>query len=314
LLHINSNDALVEGNQVLNNGDDGISLFDSHRNTIRNNMIQGNRSGIRLRVGSSDNVISGNEIGSSLTYGVYLYQGSDPPTSGDGRPRRNTFIGNIIHDSGSDAIKLTDADDNTFSGNIFANNDSIVFQRGLGNRFTANTLPSTAVLFTLGDLTFASITYISDQASIAVQVDRYSTIVFDDTGGRVFDLGSPGKATTITPSGSALMLGQADIGTIPSLITTRDFRITITDQSVLVRPVTWQTSGDLIKEWTTQAAFATQGVTYTVGDLAADTTYMVEKNGATLMILTSDASGHVSFDDIAGTTDLVAYTMQPITS
>jgi parallel beta-helix repeat protein len=96
MLHRSVVDSLIEGNEATDNEDAGIALFESHRNTVRNNKLLRNLRGIRLSVGSADNTVSGNDIGANTGYGIYTYQGTDVPTTGDGRVKRNRFSGNTI--------------------------------------------------------------------------------------------------------------------------------------------------------------------------------------------------------------------------
>lgn len=73
--------------------------------------------GIRLSLGSADNLIHGNEImihGPDSKYAVYFYQGSDTPMEGsDGRPRGNQFFDNSII-SDDEVVKMVNSDDNVF--------------------------------------------------------------------------------------------------------------------------------------------------------------------------------------------------------
>jgi parallel beta-helix repeat protein len=109
-------------------------LFESHRNTIRSNQVRGNNVGVRVSVGSSDNVFEGNEIAASVTDGMYFYQGSDAPTEGDGRPRRNRVVNNVFTGNPGYAVRLTDSDDNTFEGNTYRGNGGVfLLERSSGN-------------------------------------------------------------------------------------------------------------------------------------------------------------------------------------
>ena len=122
MLHRNTDDATVENNRAYRNGDSGIAVFDSHRNLIRNNVVDGNEKGMRFSVGSSDNFIQNNEVLNSNKYGFYFYKGSNLPAEGDGRPKRNVFANNTVLDSGVNGIKLREGDENLFKDNHFRNN------------------------------------------------------------------------------------------------------------------------------------------------------------------------------------------------
>jgi len=73
--------------------------------------------GIRLSLGSAENLIHGNEImihGPDSKYAIYFYQGSDTPMEGsDGRPRANQFFDNSII-SDDEVVKMVNSDDNVF--------------------------------------------------------------------------------------------------------------------------------------------------------------------------------------------------------
>jgi parallel beta-helix repeat protein len=127
MLHRSVDDSLVENNQVFDNEDTGIALFESNNNIIRGNIIQGNKNGIRLSVGSSYNHFEGNMIFGSSDNSIYTYQGSDEPqrTGNDGINRGNIWSGNNVTASGGYIMKLsaTDGDifnDNDFTGNLLA--------------------------------------------------------------------------------------------------------------------------------------------------------------------------------------------------
>ena len=104
--HLDANGAVVQGNQVTGNKQDGIELTDSHSDTLSGNTVTGNADGITLSVGSSDNVVSGNTVASNTGNGLNLYQGSTAPSSGDGRPQQNRFTGNTVRDNTAYAAGL----------------------------------------------------------------------------------------------------------------------------------------------------------------------------------------------------------------
>lgn len=225
MLHRGVDDAVVEGNQSLNNTDTGIAVMDSYRSVIRGNTVLGNKNGIRFSVGAADNQVLSNVVGSTTGYGFYFYKGSDEPSPGDdGRPKRNYFEGNTVRDNVGYAINLGDGDDNTFVNNNFSTNNSstFLFNRGRNNRLSGNTFAATAVISTKGTSSIASSTHFSNQPSIRVQLDSYSSAIFAAAAGQVFDLTIAGKVTTVEPEGSTLTLRQANIGSSAVLVTTRN--------------------------------------------------------------------------------------------
>ncbi|MEX0650145.1 MAG: glycosyltransferase [Candidatus Andersenbacteria bacterium] len=66
-----SNNNIVEGNITYGHVD-GIAIYDSHNNLIRNNEIRDNKRGIRANIGSSGNLFENNIITSS-NRGIYIY-------------------------------------------------------------------------------------------------------------------------------------------------------------------------------------------------------------------------------------------------
>ena len=73
MLHRSVDNSIVEYNNVFNNADTGIALFESNNNVVRGNLIQGNKNGIRLSVGSSSNRFFANIILGNLDNSIYTY-------------------------------------------------------------------------------------------------------------------------------------------------------------------------------------------------------------------------------------------------
>jgi parallel beta-helix repeat protein len=181
ILYLDVNNALVQNNRILNNKRNGIAVTDGHWNTLRGNTIMGNVNGVTLSVGSSDNIVSENTIVSNSGNGLTLYHGRIAPGTGDGRPKNNYFVTNIIQGNAGDGIRLADADHNVFAGNTLSGNSlTLLFERGVGNTLRGNLIPRDVVVYTKGSPTFASVTYMSDQPSVHVVVDDYSSVVFTD--------------------------------------------------------------------------------------------------------------------------------------
>lgn len=102
----NSRYNLVENNTSYNNVD-GVVVYDSNNNLIRNNSISGNsRSGVRMNVSSSNNFIEKNNIARN-TRGVYLYEKSD----------NNFIIDNFIRDN-EIGIYLSDSSQNIVKNSL----------------------------------------------------------------------------------------------------------------------------------------------------------------------------------------------------
>ena len=65
---------------------------------VHHNDITGTKFGIRLSLGSAGNQIYSNTFDTATDWGLYTYQGSDPPTTGvsDGRLAYNVFENNKV--------------------------------------------------------------------------------------------------------------------------------------------------------------------------------------------------------------------------
>jgi len=312
MLHRYTDYAVLEDNKCLGNGDAGIAIFDSYHNTVRRNTCWRNfKSGIRLSVGSADNLIENNDFGFGGNFGFYLYKGNDAPRPGDnGRPKRNRFANNQVHDNGSSGIFLTSGDDNVFTANLFsANFGSLSFLNGRRNLLDSNSIPSGVIVATKGGPDFASTTSIRNQPSLSIQVDAYSSTIFEDSSGRVFDPGRDLTSTTVTASGTMLELTAVEIPET-SNVRTRNFQAVSDAGLALIAISIWNTSGDLSKRWLVQAGSATRAISYKVGDLAPNKPYNVLKNGVASRV-TSDDAGSISFEDKTVTAGLTEYIVSP---
>lgn len=120
---------LVEGNAISNNTDTGIVLFESNNDTVRSNILTGNKTGIRLSLGSSYDVMQDNMIKNSRSIGLYTYKGSDAPErpGNDGISRYNEWTGNTVQVTSGEILKLNATDHDTFDRNDFRNNPAASF-------------------------------------------------------------------------------------------------------------------------------------------------------------------------------------------
>ena len=312
ILHRSSNDGLVEDNQCHDNGDTGIVVTGSARTTIRSNVLVRNfEAGIRLDLGSADNLVESNECSSNQWYGLYFYKGLDTPEPGDdGRPKRNRFVNNSIHNNGKEAIFLADSDDITFSGNqFFANGGDLHFERGFRNRLDGNLIPPDVTVRTLGSPFDATSTYISNQPGVRVQVDQYGSTIFEDANGRIFDPEEKNIATTVTAKGSTLVLAAAEIGTT-STVVARDLWVETDQGTAWINPLGWTNGGAGYRQWEARAAGAAETLRFTVGALGTNESFTVRKDGIPLKPLPSDAMGRIQFSDLIGTTNAVQYSIE----
>lgn len=309
MIHRRTNNALVEDNYVYDNAEDGIAIFDSHNSIIRNNLVVNNLNGIRFSVGSSNNLVTDNQVINSGKHGIKFFKGNDLPADGDGRPHDNVITNNLIQGSVNKAVYIEDADNNVFSFNTFiADQGWIEILRGGDNVFVGNSLPPDLLISTRSDETFSSRTLIRDQAQMLIQVDTLSTVVIEDAEGRVFEIDKDGIATTISSSGSSLVLTYAIIGEYPVLVSELNFTALITSgDTASILPTLWETSDSYRKKWSTRASNSTASVTYTIGDLLPNTSYKITKKGKLLLKVTSDSSGQIVFTDVVDRSGNVVY-------
>ena len=303
MLHRYCDDSIIENNRCLDNGDSGVALFDNNRTIVRNNTCLRNlNAGIRLSVGPADNLIENNEFAYGGNYGLYLYKGGDLPFPGeDGHPKRNRFVNNRVHHNAGPGLFLTTGDDNVFTGNIFeANNGPLTLINGKRNRFESNAIPREVFVRTQGAPDALASTIARNQESLSVQLDAFSTAIFENTTGRIFDPEEPGLATTASTGFSKLTLDTAQI-LKSSYVQTRNLQVTTDAGTAAITVTVWNVPGSLSKRWLTRASTTTRRITYKVGDLTAGRVYQVWRNGIPTDY-TADANGTITFLDTAATT------------
>ena len=308
MLHRYCDDSLIENNRCLDNGDSGVALFDNNRTVVRNNTCLRNfNAGIRLSVGPADNLIENNEFANGGNFGLYLYKGGDLPFPGeDGHPKRNRFVNNRIHHNAGTGLFLTGSDDNVFAGNIFeANNGALTLIEGKRNRFESNAIPREIFVRAQGSPDVLTSVIARNQESFSVQLDVFSTAVFENTTGRIFDPEETGLPTTATPGISTLTLDTAQISK-SSYVQTRNLQVTTDAGTAAVTVTVWNVAGSLSKRWLTLASAATHRITYKVGDLTPGLRYRVLRNGVETNY-TADSKGTITFSDVAVTTALTDF-------
>jgi mannuronan 5-epimerase len=308
MIHRGVTNTVISGNNVHDqpNGA-GIAVFDSAGDTVTNNNVANNQYGVRISVGSANNSITNNTITGSSQYGVFLYKGSDLPTytTANGHPTSNVFDANTISGTGSNAVKFTEADNNTISNTVFSNTGgSLLFNLSAGNVLTNLSLPAGQRISVTGNSTEpGSLTVARAPGPFSISVDSDSSAELTSPTGQLFAVGAGNIPAAVTPSGSDAHLTSAILGTTGG--------VSVTPQRISVVPA----SGTASALGTGPAAVRVSGqaagtsVAFTVGGLTAGGVYTVTRDGTTLTQVTADATGTVSFSDALPTGNPTNYTV-----
>ncbi len=99
-----------------------VSLYEANNNTIVGNLFNNNDTGVLL-AGSSNNIISGNEVNNSVIAGVNAGADGAGNTSNNNTIESNQFDGTSMQGTGnnSGAVYLTGADNNMITHNAISN-------------------------------------------------------------------------------------------------------------------------------------------------------------------------------------------------
>ena len=298
ILHWLITDSVVENNITQNNVDSGIAIFDSHNNIIKNNNAKYNGfSGIRLSVGSSNNIVEENISSENSQYGFYFFKGSDNPVSGDGRVKLNTFRNNTINSNGSIAIKMQQADSNTFEGNTINGNGSYVaeIKDSNNNVFKKNTLTGNTFNYYYAKLT--SVNSIQDSDVFGVKIgDTPSTMTITHSDNAVYQ-NSKNILTKVDPSNATILVNKSNALSSIVDFTQLNFSVTPDAESLDIKPLIWNTSGDFSKKWTAKNNSSISVVVHhVVGDLNPATSYRVVVNGSLWNSFIANDNGEIIFD------------------
>ena len=110
-------------NNIVYNNSDGIAIFQSEKNLIKDNMLTNNERGVRINATydqgdifdglANENVVLNNTIRDNTQYGIYLYERAD----------KNTIEGNTVEGSAASGLYIKTGG-NTIRGNIIRTNDT----------------------------------------------------------------------------------------------------------------------------------------------------------------------------------------------
>lgn len=311
MLYRGATNAVVTGNNVHDqpNGS-GIAIFDTSNATVTGNTLTGNDDGIQVSVGSAGNQISGNSITDSTEYAVVMYRGGDAPhyTTSSGRPTDNIVNDNTITGTGSNGVKLTEADANVFSGDTFSGlGNSLYFAGSVGNVIKGGTLPSGQKVSSVAS-NGPSSTVITDPAvPVGVSVDSTSSTDMKGTKGTLFTASGRSLSTQSTPAGSVLHLTSSTLGSTGT--------VTVTPQPVTVLPAAGTATASATGSGTSTNVSVAQSsvspVTITVAGFTGST-YSVLRDGTVIDTRTTLA-GVISFTTTPPGTGTYHYTFRAAT-
>lgn len=186
MLHRGITDSLIAGNLVTGQiTGAGIAVFDSVGNVVRDNVVSGNRYGLRFSVGTRGTLVTGNTVSGSGQYAVFSYKGSDVPvyTGSSGRPADVSLQGNTFDGAGDELFKIQDSDRFVFAGGAVLGKvrSAPRFERGQGHIFDASVAIPAAMPVTLRG-TAALPTSVVFQGmrpeQVVLSVDAFSTAMF----------------------------------------------------------------------------------------------------------------------------------------
>ncbi len=186
MIHRGVTNTTISGNYVHDepNGA-GIAIFDSAGDTVTNNRVVGAKYGIRLSVGAANNTISHNTVTNSTLYAVFMYKGTEPVeyTTSSGHPTGNILSDNTFNGTGSNAVKLTEADANQFTDSTFTNTgDALLFANSAKNVLSNVTMPAGQRISVTGTAAEpGSLTIVNPPGKLSVSVDSHSSYSVTNT-------------------------------------------------------------------------------------------------------------------------------------
>jgi parallel beta-helix repeat protein len=288
----------------------GIAIFDTNGQTITNNTVTNNLYGIRISVGSANNVFSGNKVLGSRKYGVYTYKGSDlpdNPAGGSGRPTGNVFTGNDFIGSTVAAVNLTDTDGTRFDKNTFGGG-AIKVTNSAGTRVAGGVTSGQSVTAAGSSAVPSDVKLVdANVATTSTIADAYSKENITSTAGRVYLVQNAAYSQTVTPAGSTVTLTTAKTGTTAT--------VPVTPSNVAVRPsassVKVSTAGGTAPKISLAAATAGISVTITVTGLTPSAPYAVAGGSTSPTTVTSSGQGVLTFSRTLSSTSPTTVTVSP---
>jgi poly(beta-D-mannuronate) C5 epimerase len=311
MLHRGVTDSKVRGNYVHDNPNGaGIAVFDSSNDTIVNNTVAKSEYGLRYSVGTTNITTTGNTVSDSSQYAVFTYQGSDIPAyaNSTGRPTSLMFTGNTFTTTGSNAVKLNQADGVVFSGNTFSGTfgSSVLTQWSTGTVFSGSTAPVSLGYSVKGDpATPGSMTFKDIAQATKAQADSVSSVTFTSSTGTVYQVsGYPAVTTSLTPSGAGTAtLTAALAGTGAVIVTPQPLAVVPASGTATARVP----SGSGGYEALVTPSAAGTDLAFTATGLVPGARYALTAGGTTVATGTAPASGTLTLHTAPSTVAETAY-------
>ena len=290
LLNQSAVNSEIKNNAVYYNGRSGITLFNSSRNVITNNTIDGNFFGMVLTQSSRDNAIQQNTINNTLLNGISIYErannntlknnnitesiGSGIYIQGKGTSD-NIFIKNNVIKGASYGIQFLNASNNILVDNTISNNSNSNYY---GKSGSTNTISNTKF----------------NHTTIAVSDDN-SRFVLGYTDNRISGVSSrsivnmayPSNTTIlIPPVGKNIILDTYEMNVIPS-----SNHVNISAFSDNFK------SNETYKKWSeiSSPAFPFTTTRYIIGGFEPNKQIVINVNGSFWNAYTSNSSGYITF-------------------
>ncbi len=129
---------VIENNEAWGNDGYGLRVLDSYSNTIRGNRFYSNTKGISIEGDSRDNLVIGNVITKSASYGIHVITGAT----------RTRIVGNDVRESGFAGIMVRTSNNTIVSNTVRFNGAAggAAETRGDGILLLAETSPGNTAL------------------------------------------------------------------------------------------------------------------------------------------------------------------------
>lgn len=139
--HSQSDGAIIVNNTLINNADTGITLLEGSNAIVSGNFLSGNGYGIRVSVGSENNVFFDNTVEDSSNYAFYSYGGNDVPVGKDTTTIKTLVLSGNDFSGNEKGFKIADSEQIQFIGNSVDGSDSMRVEDSVDILVEDNILP-----------------------------------------------------------------------------------------------------------------------------------------------------------------------------